>query len=1362
MSQVDASLAFPSVLQQDSQVPAKNRFLPQHVPRKGQSPEDVIGQSALQFVPAYEESMTTHNTSHNTSISSHNTSFSVENTSGRRLSRSPTSRSSRRSSPTMTYRNSPPPLGDEAEPAWDAVIEADDTSLKSSSRRKNRSCTTMDGGASLDDSSLEDRKSTASSGFFRRKPKKFGSSSVPATVETKKKKTKKGSPINTSLSSSHHKDTASCVGGGGGGRSSRSPDDTASDFTGGRKGHRIARLAALFSKTGGSSAGNNGATTNATAHKGNSRNSPESTSKKETIDDQTIDSASRYKVGTTRIPQSPSQSHVSSGSSGYAGWPGTQDKRGKTVVESSYDDSSVGPSAFNQRKFEQELNQAADLQQFMNDSFEEDSSAGQASPFKQSRKVPLDQRGSLLGVDGLNNSADDNDNNDDDDANSFGGNPADFHLAAALADVSVSSPIPTPSSKKTTVPADHSSSSHTKKTSGDRSLGTARNSNVPGGRPNEMELPKGARTRSIVSSSAGGGGASSIGGTSASTGISIHNLFPPANRSSKPTALPSFKGDPWDIDSSLPPSSPGTSVSKDSSAYFVADGNNGSNMPVLDPTSRFGLRSNPEGIASVIRRKHSTDNDAAEVQVPTEEALAAKSRQEPGPRAFNAMNVRGYPGFINKTRDVPNLMDDADSDSIASSKATSMFSASLNPHGTSGLPGFTGGPRVRRKKDTDDDSDVFDGLSNVGETLGASGHTPTKKSSGGSVVMLGGGLSTIQTSSEDYENRKTPSDYDQSMTNSDVDQYGFTETPGFHQMMNAGAGMHDPGRRLHNTMNASYNDQVVDDRPRSSIMVPTRPPRSTVGETESEVSALAQSVVTASHFARRQRNDLSVYRIHQSAGKKLVKSYRRLCRLGRPDETIEDLERDEDSRKAFALSEMRSRVMEKDIERRLERQGGTVPVDDLVLTPYHQSCSRIRDAVIVSKAWRDGASPMDVVNAYRMTRRPELTYFVKRPIQRTPDNSVSIMSRSFNNSFTVDSADPFYANYRAYTYEPIEWLDDTDFMQMRCPSLGPRSMRGFEMFTIGDCQSILLKLTNEKCMNIRNELNAATARQIDAEDMMKEEGDAGDGMMTDSEMKYLSAMEEVKTLSKELVIAERAFNLVRERIENLVARYEQLLVRIENESIATASVITYEGEDESYYSEGDYSQYSSSAEEYEREMFQRRAQRAELRAELAAREAVMARQEARKIKEEKQREIEILQQRLAELQSESSYAASEKAHSAKVAGAISAAAKASAQQTRSQEGHAAAGRIGAQPNRPPAPVVNNTDKINGVKQRFRDRMAHRKSAGSVTFGSDVGSGPKMRRPAPNVRSLQRRLVGEEMFQHLDFYERSLNAVKATQ
>jgi hypothetical protein len=169
---------------------------------------------------------------------------------------------------------------------------------------------------------------------------------------------------------------------------------------------------------------------------------------------------------------------------------------------------------------------------------------------------------------------------------------------------------------------------------------------------------------------------------------------------------------------------------------------------------------------------------------------------------------------------------------------------------------------------------------------------------------------------------------------------------------------------------------------------------------------------------------------------------------------------EEDAKRAFALSEMRSRIMEKDLERGLERQGGTVPVDDIVLTSYYQSMCRVRDAVIVSKAWRDGASPSDVVMANKLTRRQFKAYYIKRPVRIH-----SSPCRSKMNDASSSVSDYSFSGWasRAYTLEEVKWMDDTDFMQMKCPSLGPRFMRGFEMFTIGDCQSILLKLTNELC-----------------------------------------------------------------------------------------------------------------------------------------------------------------------------------------------------------------------------------------------------------------------------------------------------------
>lgn len=203
---------------------------------------------------------------------------------------------------------------------------------------------------------------------------------------------------------------------------------------------------------------------------------------------------------------------------------------------------------------------------------------------------------------------------------------------------------------------------------------------------------------------------------------------------------------------------------------------------------------------------------------------------------------------------------------------------------------------------------------------------------------------------------------------------------------------------------------------------------------------------------------------------------------------------------------------------------------------------------------------MDVINTALLTCRAERTHYIKRLSFNDYDSSVG----------------DYRGKQPRYWWEQVQWVDDTDFMQYRCPSLGPRNMRGFEMFTIGDCQSILLKLTNERCIELRNELNEATACQIEAEELMREEADAGDGMMTEAEMTYLASMEEVKSISKMLVTAEKAFALVRDRIEKLVAKYEALLAKIDNESYATSSIITYES---SYYSDA----YSGYSEEENRE-----------------------------------------------------------------------------------------------------------------------------------------------------------------------------------
>lgn len=275
--------------------------------------------------------------------------------------------------------------------------------------------------------------------------------------------------------------------------------------------------------------------------------------------------------------------------------------------------------------------------------------------------------------------------------------------------------------------------------------------------------------------------------------------------------------------------------------------------------------------------------------------------------------------------------------------------------------------------------------------------------------------------------------------------------------------------------------------------------------------------------------------------------------------------------------------------------------------------------------------------------------------------------------------------------------------------------------------------------------------------------------MTHAEMEYLDAMEHVKTISKKLVVAEQAFALVRDRILALVGRYQSILAKIETGSLAGASSIITSS---SYYSEMD-SDYWEEQEHYERERWARRAKRAEIRAEIAAREAVMARQEARMIQREKQQELDALQQKLLELQSEPSTAfpSTENEH-------VVAIAKNYAMHRNDSPEDATTSQKEYQRNitaeegsgvwntgrRPGA----DKEKLDVVKQRFRERIAAKKrdppsvlTASSTDHsGSSHGVINQVTPSPPAGRNLFRG-AGEEMFQHLNFYERSLKAVALT-
>lgn len=144
--------------------------------------------------------------------------------------------------------------------------------------------------------------------------------------------------------------------------------------------------------------------------------------------------------------------------------------------------------------------------------------------------------------------------------------------------------------------------------------------------------------------------------------------------------------------------------------------------------------------------------------------------------------------------------------------------------------------------------------------------------------------------------------------------------------------------------------------------------------------------------------------------------------------------------------------------------------------------------------------------------------------------------------------------------------------------------------------------------------------QIEAEEVMQEEIDFdGDHhMIAEAEQLYRDATSEVKQLSMKLVLADKAFSLVRSRMEKLVETIESLLMHIENGDEAPddgSSCTEDDGEDDDY------------DEEQEKAKLVERAKRAEMSAELAIRETLLAKEEAEKIKSEKQREIDDLKVR---------------------------------------------------------------------------------------------------------------------------------------
>ena len=152
-------------------------------------------------------------------------------------------------------------------------------------------------------------------------------------------------------------------------------------------------------------------------------------------------------------------------------------------------------------------------------------------------------------------------------------------------------------------------------------------------------------------------------------------------------------------------------------------------------------------------------------------------------------------------------------------------------------------------------------------------------------------------------------------------------------------------------------------------------------------------------------------------------------------------------------------------------------------------------------------------------------------------------------------------------------------------------------------------------------------RQIEAEELMQEEIDldGDENVVAEAEQIYRDATVEVKSLSMKLVLADKAFTLVRSRMEKLVETIESLLIQIENDEQTqegTSSSTNSQCEGSDHESRNNESCASEEEEEFERII--ERAKRAEIAAEVAVRETLLAKQEAEKIRADKQREIDSL------------------------------------------------------------------------------------------------------------------------------------------
>jgi hypothetical protein len=831
----------------------------------------------------------------------------------------------------------------------------------------------------------------------------------------------------------------------------------------------------------------------------------------------------------TPIPLSPVES---SGSSAYVGWPGTQDRRGQTVVhQSSYDDSSVGthvsPVPTNRggtvlrsvnclRKHQQDRDAEDFLsEQLMNPkkatrkyeqketpyddycSTDESLSYTQPKAARNSRNdtrrqhvpattstTPKESKRSISAVQqsesqtrllsSVEKEAEEMSNSRSNRRESKL-NPAEYHLAGAISDAN---------NRESLQRQSFSALRYSKGSTDNSHQDVLPNANIP-----YSWSKKNVDHSSAIRNTASDFALERKTNDSEFTPVNLSTASDLSNDSFATANMNDDKFERFDIN--LSP------IARQS--MHSNQGNNANSRSSPKQSSRFKALSQSADTTALLMF-----GNASQIRSPTEDAIAENNRMISPHRSFQM--AEGYTGLLDKTKDVPALMDNMDSDSMSSSKATSVYSSTgqqnftrkplqqptiFETQAVDEKPIIRGILRTANRSvvsDLDNESDVFDGLSftkesdvfdNVSSVASPRKHKPGRvryhpdriteeeddedyndgpngnngKADVFQIVVLPGGITTIQTTDRDYSIRRTASDYDDQLTASEVSSNGYTRIPGFDEMLSSGIhqdsslhGIHGNfGRKLrpHNVSNASRS-LVLEDITCASDADEKEDDQSCGTEYDDEPL------------------DLRQYSVRALDMQKLVNKYRELSDHFDPRMSLDQFENEEDDHKAFALFEMRSRIMAKDIERGLERRGGTKIVDDIVTTAYFRAAHRIRDAIIVCKAWRDGATIADVVKTSVLGRKNERTQYIRRRVRETNHRNAHAQYFSDTASFTsgfsaVSSTGSFY-------WEAVKWLDDTDILQYRCPTLGSRHLRGFEMFTIGDCQSMLLKLTNERCM----------------------------------------------------------------------------------------------------------------------------------------------------------------------------------------------------------------------------------------------------------------------------------------------------------